>query len=110
MAVAMTPRERIIAALKGEMPDQIPFTCYDSMLPVEPHLGRLTELGLAGFARVPPYKVRRQRVPAAFFVVSGDGATARGWSFGGAGIDCGEWRQLCCTSIELPSTMELRRF
>ncbi len=29
----MTPRERIMAALHGDMPDRIPFTCYSGLLP-----------------------------------------------------------------------------
>ncbi len=30
---AVTPRERVLAALHGQMPDRVPFTCYDCLLP-----------------------------------------------------------------------------
>ena len=29
----MTPRERVLAALRGQMPDRVPFTCYGGLLP-----------------------------------------------------------------------------
>ena len=33
MTAKMTPRERIRTALMGQMPDQIPFNCYEFILP-----------------------------------------------------------------------------
>jgi len=45
----MTIRERIEAALRGEMPDQVPFTIYPGMLPRGSLERRLRQLGL-GFA------------------------------------------------------------
>ena len=55
MAAEMTLRERLSAALKGEMPDQIPFTSYPIMVP-ENEWERLGGLGLALYSRVAPFK------------------------------------------------------
>ncbi len=43
----MTPRERILAVLRGQMPDRVPFTCYDSLLPRGEVEQRLRNDGLA---------------------------------------------------------------
>ena len=61
MAEKMTLRERVSAALKGEMPDQIPFTTYPNFVP-DDVLARLGGLGLAIFQRVPPFKRHRPNV------------------------------------------------
>ena len=45
----MTVRQRILAALRGEMPDQIPLTVYPSMVPRGQAERELRERGL-GFA------------------------------------------------------------
>ena len=62
MPPTMTPRQRVIAALKGEMPDQVPFICYDEMLPQGADRERLHALGLAAFSRIEPYRIRYNRV------------------------------------------------
>ena len=63
MAAKMTPRERLITALKGDMPDQIPFSCYERIIPPEgPARRRLHELGLAAIDRINPFRVRRRKV------------------------------------------------
>jgi hypothetical protein len=72
MSAKMTPRERVRTALKGEMPDQIPFTCYEWILPQGEAGKRLHELGLAAFARVEPYRVRREKVSVETREVTGE--------------------------------------
>ena len=62
MAAKMTPRERLIMALKGDMPDQIPFSRYETIIPEGPARKRLHELGLAAIDRIHPFRVRRQKV------------------------------------------------
>lgn len=49
----MTPRQRIRAALHGELPDQVPFTIYWIMLPRGERERRLREAGLAIVERMP---------------------------------------------------------
>lgn len=51
--MSMTLRERVACALRGGMPDQIPFTCYPGSAPVS---RALEELGAATFVRIPPYR------------------------------------------------------
>jgi hypothetical protein len=41
----MTPRERVLAALAGEMPDRVPFVIWNNKLPGEPVNGQLLECG-----------------------------------------------------------------
>ena len=72
MPARMTLRERATTALEGRMPDQIPFTCYSNMLPDGAEGRRLQELGLTAFARIPPYKIRRQRVEVETREITGD--------------------------------------
>ena len=62
MPTPMTPRERVLTALRGEMPDQIPFLSYSEMLPQGAARSRLHELGLAAFDRIEPYRIRRNEV------------------------------------------------
>ena len=62
MAAKMTLRERVTAALRGEMPDMIPFTCYEEMMPQGRDRSRLHELGVAVFSRIYPFRIRRDRV------------------------------------------------
>jgi hypothetical protein len=62
MPTPMTPRERALTALRGDMPDQIPFLCYTDMIPPGPARQRLHELGLAAFDRIEPYRIRRNAV------------------------------------------------
>ena len=42
----MTPRERVDAALRNEMPDWVPFTVYECMLPTSETERRLRDDGL----------------------------------------------------------------
>jgi hypothetical protein len=49
----MTPRQRIRAVLRGEQPDQVPFTIYWIMLPRGERERRLREGGLAIVERMP---------------------------------------------------------
>ena len=72
MSAEMTLRERVRVALQGGMPDQVPFTCYENMLPQREARRRLRELGLAAFNRVEPYRVRRERVSVEAREVKGD--------------------------------------
>ena len=72
MPTPMTPRERVRAALRGEMPDQTPFVCYDEMIPHGSARTRLHELGLAAFNRVEPYRIRRDRVTVETRQVEGE--------------------------------------
>jgi len=59
----LTPRERLIAALKGEIPDQIPFSCYHSIVPKSEIVRReLFELGLVSLNRLHPFKFRYRNV------------------------------------------------
>ena len=62
MSATMTLRERIATALKGGMPDRVPFTSYGALLPVGRPRRRLRDLGLAVFNRIPPYRLRRPNV------------------------------------------------
>ena len=43
----MTPKERVLAALHGQMPDRVPFTCYDCLLPRGEAEQQLRNEGLA---------------------------------------------------------------
>ena len=55
--IRTTPRERLIAALKGETPDRIPFSCYHSIVPQSEAVRReLFELGLVSLNRLPPFR------------------------------------------------------
>ena len=72
MSAGMTPRERVRTALKGGMPDQVPFICHESILPQGEARKRLRELGLAAFARVEPYRIRRERVTVETREVAGE--------------------------------------
>jgi hypothetical protein len=62
MPTPMTPRERALTALRGDMPDQIPFISYSEMLPTGAARQRLHALGLAAFDRIEPYRIRRNEV------------------------------------------------
>jgi hypothetical protein len=55
MSRHMTPRQRIRAALHGDMPDQVPFTMYWLMLPRGERERRLRSAGLAVVERFPLY-------------------------------------------------------
>lgn len=61
MSAEMTRRERVSTALKGDMPDQIPFTSYPNFVP-DSELERLVDLGLVLVERVPPHKSHRPNV------------------------------------------------
>ena len=56
MEKKMTLRERISIALNGEMPDQIPFTCYQDLAPSDETVRRLNLLGFAMIWRREPYR------------------------------------------------------
>jgi len=62
MPAKMTLRERVSSALKGEMPDQVPFTTYPVFVPEGEPRQRLRDLGLATFERVAPFEIRRPSV------------------------------------------------
>ena len=58
-----TPRERLIAALKGEAPERIPFSCYKSIVPQSEVVRReLFELGMVSLKRLHPFKFRYRNV------------------------------------------------
>ena len=58
----MTPRERLIVALNGDMPDQIPFSCYETVIPSDTVRRRLNNLGMSVVERIEPFRTRRQKV------------------------------------------------
>jgi len=58
----MTLRDRLVCALKGEMPDRIPFSTYPSEMPDGAAGERLRALGLTVISRLPPYRVTRPDV------------------------------------------------
>ena len=58
----MSPRERILAVLRGELPDKIPWTIYEGLLPKTPEAEELIERGLGLVQAVAPYKVERPNV------------------------------------------------
>jgi len=59
---SMTPRERVLSVLNGEMPDRVPFTCYDSLLPRgELEVGLRTD-GLALLMHCPVFATERPHV------------------------------------------------
>ncbi len=58
-----TPRERLIAALKGDTPDRIPFSCYESIVPQGEAVRReLFGLGLVSLIRLHPFRFRYRNV------------------------------------------------
>ena len=58
-----TPRERLIAALKGQTPDRIPFSCYQSIVPQSKVVRReLFELGMVSVNRLHPFRFRYRNV------------------------------------------------
>ena len=59
----MTPRERVEAALLGQMPDMVPFTVYENKLPTSEAERELRNDGLCIVERrVPAYRVVRHEV------------------------------------------------
>ncbi len=50
----MSPRERVEAALQGQLPDMVPFTIYEKILPTGETERRLRDDGLCIVQRVPP--------------------------------------------------------
>lgn len=71
MSAYMTLRERVRSALKGEMPDQVPFTSYPGFAPDGEPRRRLCDLGLAAFERVRPFQIHRPNVTAEREEISG---------------------------------------
>ena len=53
----MTNRQRVLAVLKGETPDYIPFTIYDWKIPMGFDKRKLRERGLVMMSRFPGYKI-----------------------------------------------------
>ena len=62
MAAEMTLRERITTALKREMPDQIPFTCYQELAPSAETVSSLNKLGFAVILRKEPFYFQQPNV------------------------------------------------
>lgn len=53
----MTPAERVLSVLRGEMPDQTPFTIYENHLEQYPYARRLQERGLCFVKRIKSYSI-----------------------------------------------------
>jgi len=53
----MTPAERVYAVLRGELPDQTPFTMYENHLTDLPYADRLRHRGLCLVKRVKSYNI-----------------------------------------------------
>jgi len=51
----MTRRQRVYAALRGEMADRVPFTCYGGLLPRGETSRKLREMGLTLVDRIPVF-------------------------------------------------------
>jgi len=58
----VTPRERVLSVLHGEMPDRIPFTCYDDILPRGEVEAGLREEGLALVIHCPVFATERPHI------------------------------------------------
>ena len=59
----MTPRARVVAALRGERTDRVPFTVYDSLITTSEAERRLRNDGLCIILRSPPiYRVRSPNI------------------------------------------------
>jgi len=71
MPAKMTLRERVSTALKGGLPDQIPFTSYPVFVP-DREVQRLGDLGLALVERVPPYTRRCPNVEVETREIAGE--------------------------------------
>jgi len=58
----MTPRQRVWAALRGELADRVPLTCYANLLPRGEVERRLRDEGLALVVRCPVFSTSRPNV------------------------------------------------
>jgi len=58
----MTPRRRVMAALHNEIPDKIPFTSYENMVPRCTIERELRNRGLCIVKRIPSYKILHPNV------------------------------------------------
>ncbi len=58
----MTLRQRIATALRGEMPDRIPFTVYRNVAGIAGLIEHLRDKGLGVLDRQAPYRLRYDRV------------------------------------------------
>jgi hypothetical protein len=58
----MTIRERILTALTGGLPDQVPLTVYDWLLPRGAAERRLRAAGVGLIVRLPPHRVAHRNV------------------------------------------------
>ena len=58
----MTPRERVEKVIRGEMPDRVPFTIYECMVPQCAAERHMRNRGLCIVQRVPVAKVHRPNV------------------------------------------------
>jgi len=73
----MTPRERVDAALRGEMPDAIPFTVYECMLPKSAAERRLRNDGLCIVERSSVFATVYHEVEVASTTYVGDDGLER---------------------------------
>ena len=58
----MNARERILAAMAWQEPDQVPLTIYDWMIPRGSAERELREMGLCIITRLPAHRVEHREV------------------------------------------------
>ena len=72
---SMTPRERVVAAFRGERPDRVPFTCYAVLLPRGQVERQVREEGLALIERHAPFETETPDVETVRHTFRRDGRT-----------------------------------